>query len=103
MEAFHDIVRLTIIVGRKQRDVISTEISQHGGRLLGISYGQGSVKASYLKDALGLTPEENKVIITCLMAKKKTDEVFEMLNTRFHFNKPNTGIAFTTPVEEVSF
>ncbi len=96
------VVFLTIIAGRKQKEPLLTALIEAGGRLVNVIYGKGSVKSGYLQDMLGLVPEENKVIITCLAAAEKTDSVFEMLVNKFHFDKPNTGIAFTTHVDKLS-
>ena len=103
MDTFNHIVFLTVIAGRKQQNELMAAISQNGGKLVNICYGKGSVKANYLMDAFGFVPEENKVVIICLLAKRRTDKMFRMLNEQFHFNQPNTGIAFTSPVRELSF
>ena len=102
-ETLSDIEFLMVIAGRKQREALTEEISRSGGRLLNVVYGKGSVKSSYLIDAFGLVPEEQKVVITCLLQKKKSDEMIRMLTDKFHFDKPNTGIAFTVPVDKLSF
>lgn len=94
---------LTLIAGRKHKDVLLDELFKAGGRLINIVYGRGSVKSSYIKDVLGLVPEENKVVITCLLPGEKSDAVLNMLVSKFNFNKPNTGIAFIIPVEKLSF
>ena len=78
-------------------------LTETGGRMTNVMYGKGSVKASYVMDAFGFVPEENKVVITCLIPEKKTDCIIEMLDERFDFDKPNTGIAFTIPVDRLSF
>jgi hypothetical protein len=93
---------LTLIAGRKQKDALLDALSESGGRLLRIVYGKGSAGINYLKDMLGFSPEENKVLITCLLPSDKTDAVLNMLIEKFHFDKPNTGIAFTVPVERLS-
>ena len=51
----------------------------------------------------GLVPEENKVVITCLLPSEKSDALLDMLVEKFNFDKPNTGIAFTIPVEKLSY
>ena len=96
------IVFLTLIAGRKQKEALVHALSEAGGRLINVVYGKGSVKAGYLKDMLGLIPEENKIVVTCLLAGDKTEGVFDMLVTKFHFDKPNTGIAFTIRVDKLS-
>jgi len=102
-EAFKDIDFLMVISGRKQKEEILVSMSENGGRVLNIMYGKGSVKAGNLMDALGFVPEENKVVITCLLQKKKSGEMLKMLTDKFNFDKPNTGIAFTIPVDKLSF
>lgn len=97
-----DIVYMVIIVGRNQTPKLLEAITEHGGRVINSIYGKGSVKASYLQSVLGLVPEENKTVITCLLVKENSDAMFDMLIDKFDFNKPNTGIAFTIPVEELS-
>ncbi len=94
---------LTLIAGRKQKEALLDALSEAGGRLINIVYGKGSVKSSYLKDMFGLVPEENKVVITCLLPSEKSDALLDMLVEKFNFDKPNTGIAFTIPVEKLSY
>ncbi len=89
---------LTIIAGRKLKDSLVESLSSEGGRLITVMYGKGSVRSDYLRDMFGLVPEENKVMITCLLPCKKADTVMGMLVSKFHFDKPNTGIAFTVPI-----
>ena len=101
-ETENDIVFLTLIVGRKQKDIILEELSAFGGRLINVVYGTGSVKASYIQGIFGFVPEEHKALLTCLVPSKKVDDIFVMLDEKFDFNKPNTGIAFTIPIEKLS-
>lgn len=93
---------LTLIAGRKHKAALLDALSEAGGHLINVVYGKGSLKAGYLRDMLGLVPEENKVVITCLLPCDKTEAVLDMLVKKFNFNKPNTGIAFTIPVEKLS-
>ncbi len=94
---------LTLIAGRKHKDALLDALSGAGGRLINVVYGKGSVKLSYLRDILGLVPEENKVVITCLLPSEKSDVVLNMLVGKFNFDKPNTGIAFTIPIEKLFY
>ena len=102
-ESLKDISFLTVIAGRKLKEELSVAITENGGRLVNIIYGKGSVKASYLMDAFGFAPEENKVVITCLLSRKRAESMINMLTDEFDFNKPNTGIAFTIPVNGLTF
>lgn len=96
-------VYLTLVTSRKRKDKLLCELSNYCARVISTIYGKGTVKASYLKDAFGLLPEENKVIISCVMRKDKADEVMQSLIDKFGFDKPNTGIAFTTNLDKLSF
>lgn len=96
-------VFLTLIAGRRQKDALLAALSESGVKLANTMYGKGTVKASYLQNVLGLIPEENKVIITGLVLKEKSCAILDMLAEKFDFNKPNTGIAFTIPIETLSF
>lgn len=98
-----NIVFLMLVAGRKQKDALLDALTEAGGRLIKMVYGRGFGKSGYLQDVLGLVPEEDKVVITCLLPEEKSDAVLEMLVKKFHFDKPNTGIAFTIPVEKLSF
>lgn len=95
---------LTLIAERKHKETLLNALSNEGAKLINVVYGRGSVKkSSSLMDVLGFVPEEHKVLITCLIPCKKTDTVFDMLIRDFKFDKPNTGMAFTVPVEMLSF
>jgi hypothetical protein len=96
------IVQLTLITGRAQRAKLTAALATVGGLLIETIYGRGSVKASWLQGALGFAAEEEKAIITCLISRAHADTALQMLSTDFGFNKPNTGIAFTTPVDAIS-
>ena len=70
---------LTLITGRKQRAALVHALSEAGGRLIKIVYGKGSVQSNYLLDMFGLAPEENKVVVTCLLPHDKAEAVLQML------------------------
>jgi len=99
----HGLVFMTIIVGRKQQDALLAALLETGIHLINTTYGRGTVKANVLQSAFGLAREEHKAVVTCLLAHEKADPVVRMLTEQFHFDKPNTGIAFTVPVERLSF
>jgi len=98
-----NLVFMTLIVGRKQQDSILNALQDSGIRLINTIYGRGTANATYLQAAFGLVPEKHKVVITCISTCSKTDAVFKMLCEKFNFDKPNTGIAFTTPIDGLSF
>lgn len=93
---------LTVISGRKQRHALADALLAAGGRLMNIVYGKGSAHVDFLREMFGFVPEENKAIITCLVLQSDVDAIMELLVTQFHFDSPNTGIAFTIPIENTS-
>ena len=97
------IIFLILIVGRKDKDDILSALTEHGVRLINVLYGKGTVQAGYLQNILGLVPEKNKALITCVMTSERSNSVLEMLVERFDFDSPNTGVAFTMPIDKVSF
>lgn len=101
-ETVYKIEYLTIIADRRQAEALLAALRGAGGRLIHSAYAKGSVTAGYFQDMLGLMPEEKKIVITCLLPSAISDTVLKLLETDFDFNKPNTGIAFTVPVETVS-
>lgn len=94
---------LFIITGRKQKDALLSRMCSIDNRIVNTIYGKGTIKSNYLLDMLGLVPEENKVILTSVLPKEKTEVIFDMLLNEFDFGNPNTGIAFTMPISGMSF
>ena len=97
------IASLFIIAGRKMKDGLLNALLDADIHLIDTVYGKGTVKASMLMSTFGLVPEENKVMIVCLSTCEKIDKVLPMLEEKFNFSKPNTGIAFTVHVDNVSY
>lgn len=98
-----EISYLTIIAGRDLKEDLTQMLTDAGVRLIDIVYGKSSVRLGYLREILGFVPQEQKVILTCLMKHEKEDLIYKKLIDEFDFNKPNTGIAFSIPVEKLSF
>lgn len=92
---------LTIIASRKMKDALLTAMHDADIHLVCTSYGTGTVSAHYLKHAFGLAPEKNKAVILCVSTNVKINAFLKVLTKQFDFGKPNTGIAFTSPVERV--
>lgn len=93
---------ITLIAGRKQKDDLLKFLLESKCHLIDVVYAKGSVKSGYFKDMLGLVPEEKKVMITCLISGNLSSQLLDQLVTKFHFDKPNTGIAFIVPVDKLS-
>ncbi|MDR2112595.1 MAG: hypothetical protein LBQ62_05790 [Candidatus Accumulibacter sp.] len=99
----NEIVLLAVIVERKRKDDLIAMLSEAGGQLINTMYGKGLVKAGYLREALGLVPEENRVIVTCLLPSEESAPMLDALIEKFGLDKPHAGAAFTVPVEKLSF
>lgn len=95
--------QMTIIAGRKQKDALLAALQKAGAQLTSVMFGKGTVKASYLYDVLGLIPEDKKAVISCVLPCDRVDSVLDMLVNAFHFDQPNTGVAFTIPLDALSF
>lgn len=93
---------LTVISDRKRAEELLEALRCADCHLIHSEYAKGSVTTGYFRDMLGLMPEEKKVVITCLVASTVSGTVLKLLEKDFDFDKPNTGIAFTVPVETVS-
>lgn len=93
---------LVIVAGRKQKDALLNILLTMECRIVNTLYGKSSVRTGHLLEMLGFVPEENKVVITCILQKEKADGILEKLMRDFHFDKPNTGIAFTIPISGIS-
>jgi nitrogen regulatory protein PII len=97
------VVFLTIIAEKKQQDALLIALLDAGALLINTTSVRGAASTGALPGALGLVPQKEKAAITCVLTREKSGEVFRLLAGQFHFGKPNTGIAFTVPVESLSF
>lgn len=92
-----------IIAEQKKKDKFLTLLSDHGARGLQTVYGHGSMSPSAIAAAFGFEAEQGKVLITCLIKSENAKELMEILYNDYCFSKPNTGIAFSIPVEGLAF
>lgn len=95
-------VNLIIITKRAHKKEIIQMLYEHEAAMVIQTYAHGSAKDGLLR-ALGLVQEEDKLFLTCFIPTIRVQEVFNFLNYRYHFNRPNTGFAFTLPVEKISY
>lgn len=95
-------VNLIVIAKRVYKQEIIDMLHKHGSVMVLQTYVHGSAKDGVLR-ALGMTPEDNRALLMCFIAKERVQEVFNFLNYKYHFNRPNTGFAFTLPVEKISY
>lgn len=94
---------LTIVIGRKRKDQLLAALVNEGAQLITSSYGMGTADPHYILEALGLVVEAKKTVITCLIKTSQQEQIFQLLANDFHFDRPNTGVAYTTAVGEVSY
>ena len=92
-----------IIVDRKKRSEMVALLAKYGARMVKTIYAKGSVKASVLEEIFGFAAEENKVVLTSILPLKNAEELITALDNEYHFDKPNTGFAFTENIEGLSF
>lgn len=97
------IQRLTIIAGRKKRDKLLSLLTEHNAHLITCNYADGTITANFLENLIGLIPEEEKIMITCIIKTEQKDLIFEKLVTQMKFDQPNTGIAYTSKVDQLVF
>ena len=93
----------TIIGGQKNKDKYINLLLENNAKLIDTMYGKSSVNKSFIAKAFGFDTEEKKILVTCLVPTVKARELIEILKTKYNFGKPNTGIAFTIPVEGLIF
>ena len=94
---------LIIVAKPKLKEKISTLLIENGGHSINTVYGHGSVSKSILAQAFGLEAEQKKVIISCLIKTESAKNLIDILYTEYNFNKPNSGVAFTLPVDGLMF
>ena len=92
-----------IIAEQKKKNKFLSLLSEHGARGIETVYGHGSMSPSAIAAAFGLEVEQAKVLITCLMKTQNAQDVIDILYKEYKFDKPNTGIAFSIPVEGLAF
>ena len=97
------IQHLILIVDQKKKDSFLTLLYEYGAHGVDIVYGHGSMSPHAIMAAFGFEAEKHKVVISCLMKKEKVEELMKLLYTDYRFDKPNTGIAYSIPVEGLVF
>ena len=94
---------LVIIAEKKKKDKFLKLIGEYGAKGINVVYGKGSMSPRAIASAFGFEAEQHKVLITCLMKCEVAKEIIGVLYNDYTFSKPNTGIAFTIPVEGLAF
>ena len=92
-----------IIAEQKKKNKFLSLLIDHGAYGIEVVYAHGSMSPSALAAAFGFEAEQSKVLITCLMKNDDAKRLMDILSNQYNFLKPNTGFAFTIPVEGLSF
>ena len=92
-----------IIAGQKKKDKFIQLLNAHGARGVSIVYGHGSMSRSALAAAFGIGAESGRALISCLVKRDQAEKLVAALYKDYDFDKPNTGIAFSIPVEGLAF
>jgi nitrogen regulatory protein PII len=92
-----------IIAGRKLKEALLTALLEADVHVIDSLFGHGTAKASWLENTLGLVHEKNKIVIFAVAKHERTEKVLAILKEEFHFEQAHTGIAFTVPIERLSF
>ena len=92
-----------IIAEQKKKNKYLALLNDYGAHAVETIYGHGSGNPSAIAEAFGFETKSNKVVISCLLKTQKAKELINVLYTKYKFEKPNTGIAFTVTVEGLSF
>ncbi len=92
-----------IIVNRNDKKKYCELAKEYHAFGIQVMYAKGSYEASILSKAFGLNVERKKVFITCLLHKNDAIRLIETLNNVYHFDKPNTGVAYSINIESVGY
>ena len=94
---------LVIIADKKKKDKYLKLLATHGVNGINTIYGKGSMSQSAIASAFGFESQQNKVLMASLMKYDLAKEIIDILYTDYKFSKPNTGIAFSIPVDGLEF
>lgn len=92
-----------IIAEQKKKKKFLALLDEYDARGIEVVYAHGSMSPSAVAAAFGFESEQKKVMISCLLKNEKAKQLIDVLYTDYKFDKPNTGIAFSTPVEGIAF
>lgn len=95
-----DAVLLYVVVNEQMASKVIAEAKKHGIRGATVMLGRGTIKNKWL-NAIGVVDSRKEVLIMGAdTATAKT--AMQALAKRFHFEKPNRGIAFAVEMEGIA-
>lgn len=92
---------LLVIAPRKEKERLISALHELEVVYINVMYGKGSLSQSSLANVLGFESEPHKIVITAFVRNHLLNDVFTMLEEKFKFGQPNTGFAFSIPVEKI--
>ncbi len=92
-----------IIAEQNKKKKFLVLLDEYDARGIEIVYAHGSMSPSAVAAAFGFETEQKKVMLSCLLRNEKAKQLLDVLYKDYKFNMPNTGIAFSTPVEGMAF
>ena len=92
-----------IIAEQNKKKKFLDLLGEYDARGIEVIYANGSMSPSAIASAFGFESEQKKVMLSCLLKNEKAKKLLDVLYTDYKFNKPNTGIAFSIPVEGMAF
>ena len=102
-EELRKITILVLIAKRELKSALLSTLLESEIHLTTVSYGRGTVEAGYLKNTFGLAREQNKIVIIGVSTHTKVEAAIRLIVEKFNFSEPDTGIAFTVSIEELSY
>ena len=92
-----------LICNPKHKNKLYTLLQDNGAKTINTISARGSAPQSAILQAFGLEASNKKYIFTTLLPLEVATNLIEILKNEYNFNKPNTGIAFTVPVQGLLF
>lgn len=99
----HGLQYFVIIADQNKKKEFLALLDEYGARGIEVVYAHGSMNPSAVAAAFGLETEQHKMMLTCLLHTNQAKNLMDVLYYDYRFDKPNTGIAFSVPVEGMAF
>lgn len=92
-----------IITEKKKINKFLSLLDNYDAHVIETVYAHGSFNPNVIEAAFGFEERQCKIVITCLLKNDKAQELINILNHEYKFDKPNTGVAFSILVEGLAF
>lgn len=92
-----------LICNPKHKGKFSALLSEYGVKNITTVSAHGSVPQNALAKAFGLESTDKKLMLSALIPTDVAKQLIDILYSKYEFSKPNTGIAYTIPVEGLLF